>query len=107
MGKAGSRSTDRPDRAGLKQCCHYDNFAVIEGMVRYCVMAVLTIRNVPEDVHRALRVRAALHGRSTEAGVRVSDALAAIGRKVGLTDEEFAILESVRDRTPAEPPSFE
>ena len=33
-------------------------------------MAVLTIRSVPEDVHRALRVRAAQHGRSTEAEVR-------------------------------------
>jgi len=62
-------------------------------------MAVLTVRNVPDDVHRALRVRAAQHGRSTEAEVReilaaavkpekrvrVGDALAAIGRKVGLT----------------------
>lgn len=83
-------------------------------------MAVLTIRNVPEDVHRALRVRAALHGRSTESEVReilsaavksenrvrVGDSLAAIGRKIGLTAEESAILESIRDRTLAEPPRF-
>jgi plasmid stability protein len=33
-------------------------------------MAILTVRNVPDDVHRALRVRAAQHGRSTEAEVR-------------------------------------
>ena len=33
-------------------------------------MAMLTVRNLPDDVHRALRVRAALHGRSTEAEVR-------------------------------------
>jgi len=39
--------------------------------------------------------------------VRVGDALAAIGRRVGLTDEDFAILEKVRDRTPAEPLRFE
>lgn len=39
--------------------------------------------------------------------VRVADALAANGRKIGLTDEDFAILESVRDRTPAEPQRFE
>lgn len=84
-------------------------------------MAVLTIRNVPEDVHRALRVRAAQPGRSTEAEVReilsavvkpesrvrVGDALAAIGRKIGLTDEEAAAIESVRDKTPAEPMRFE
>lgn len=84
-------------------------------------MATLTVRNVPDDVHRALRVRAAEHGRSTEAEVReilaavvkpekrvrVGDALAAIGRKVGLTDEEFAVFESVRDKTPAKPVSFD
>lgn len=33
-------------------------------------MAVLTVKNLPDDVHRALRVRAAQHGRSTEAEVR-------------------------------------
>lgn len=33
-------------------------------------MAVLTVRNVPDEVHRALRLRAAQHGRSTEAEVR-------------------------------------
>ena len=33
-------------------------------------MAMLTVRNLPDDVHRALRVQAALHGRSTEAEVR-------------------------------------
>ena len=84
-------------------------------------MAILTVRNVPDDVHRALRVRAAQHGRSTEAEVReilaaavkpasrvrVGDALAAIGRKIGLTNEDFAVLESVRDKTPAEPLRFD
>lgn len=30
-------------------------------------MAVVTVRNLPEETHRALRVRAAQHGRSTEA----------------------------------------
>jgi plasmid stability protein len=30
----------------------------------------LTVRNLPEETHRALRVRAAHHGRSTEAEVR-------------------------------------
>jgi antitoxin FitA len=33
-------------------------------------MAVLTVRNLPDETHRALRVRAAHHGRSTEAEVR-------------------------------------
>lgn len=84
-------------------------------------MAVLTVRNIPDEVHRALRLRAAQHGRSTEAEireilasavkpetrVRLGDALVALGRKVGLTDEEFAILEQARDKTPAEPMRFE
>lgn len=84
-------------------------------------MAILTVRNVPDDVHRALRVRAAQHGRSTEAEVReilaaavkpeqrvrMGEALAAIGRKIGLTDEDFAVFESVRDQTPAKPLSFD
>ncbi|MDN5869416.1 MAG: plasmid stabilization protein [Nitrococcus sp.] len=76
---------------------------------------------MPDDVHRALRVRAAEHGRSTEAEVReilttavkpeqrirMGDALASLGRKIGLTDEDFAVLEKVRDKTPAEPMKFE
>lgn len=84
-------------------------------------MAMLTVRNVPDDVHRALRVRAALHGRSTEAEVReilasavkpetrvrLGDALAALGRTIGLTNEDVEILDRVRDRTPAEPPKLE
>lgn len=84
-------------------------------------MAILTVRNVPDDVHRALRVRAAQNGRSTEAEVReilatvvkpekrvrVGEALAAIGRKIGLTNEDFVVFESVRDKTPAQPLSFD
>lgn len=85
------------------------------------IMAILTIRNVPDHVHRALRMRAAQHGRSTEAEVReilatavkpeervrMGDALASIGRKIGLTNEDLAVLESVREKAPAEPLSFD
>ncbi|MHB1516433.1 MAG: FitA-like ribbon-helix-helix domain-containing protein [Acidiferrobacteraceae bacterium] len=84
-------------------------------------MAMLTVRNLPDDVHRALRVRAAQHGHSTEAEVReilasavkpktrvrVGDALAALGRKIGLTNEDFEVFDQVRDKTPAKPPKFE
>ena len=84
-------------------------------------MAMLTVRNLPDDVHRALRVQAALHGRSTEAEVReilavavkpesrvrLGDALAALSREVGLTNEDFGIFDQVRDKTPAEPLTFE
>ena len=33
-------------------------------------MAVVTVRNVPEETHRALKLRAAQRGRSTEAEIR-------------------------------------
>jgi len=70
-------------------------------------MPVLTVRNVPEDVHRALRLRAAQHGRSTEAEVRsilesavkpgdrvgVGALLFEIGRRAELTDEDVHALE--------------
>lgn len=84
-------------------------------------MAMLTVRNLPDDVHRALRVQAALHGHSTEAEVReilavavkpearvrLGDALAALGRKIGLTNEDFDVFTQVRDKTPAQPLRFE
>lgn len=33
-------------------------------------MASITVRNLPDETHRALRIRAAQNGRSTEAEVR-------------------------------------
>lgn len=84
-------------------------------------MAMLTVRNLPDEVHRALRVQAALHGRSTEAEVReilanavkpearvrLGDALAALGRNLGLENEDFEVFNAVQDKTPAEPLGFE
>jgi plasmid stability protein len=84
-------------------------------------MPSVTVRNVSDEVHRAIRVRAARHGRSIEAEMRdilgsavkpqgrikLGSLLAEIGRKVNLTDEEFALFEGVRDRTPARAASFE
>ena len=84
-------------------------------------MAMLTVRNLSDEVHRALRVRAAQHGNSTEAEVReilaaavkpetrvrLGDALATLGRKIGLTDKDFEAFHQVRDKTPAEPLRFE
>lgn len=84
-------------------------------------MAILTVRNLSDEVHRALRVRAAQHGRSMEAEVRdiltsavkpegrvkLGSLLAEIGRQTKLTDEEFAILEQVRNKTPVQPANFE
>lgn len=84
-------------------------------------MATVTVRNLPDEVHRALRVRAATHGRSTEAEIRdilestvrpperlrLGTALAELSRRVGLTNDDLAHLEQIRDKTPAEPARFE
>ena len=79
-------------------------------------MASVTVRNLSDETHRALRVRAATHGRSTEAEIRailesavrpegrikLGTLLSEIGREVGGID-----LEIERDRAPTEPVSFE
>ncbi|MDN5864728.1 MAG: Arc family DNA-binding protein [Gammaproteobacteria bacterium] len=79
-------------------------------------MSAVTVRNLPEDTHRALKLRAARHGRSTEAEIRaileeatsaekrikVGSALA--GFRKNLRDIEF---DTQRDPTPPEPVEFE
>ena len=83
-------------------------------------MAILTVRNVPDEVHRALRVRAALRGRSIEAEVRaileetvlpegrvgLGSLLTAVGRRAKLTDDESAGFAR-RDSAPALPLDLE
>jgi antitoxin FitA len=84
-------------------------------------MAMLTVRNITDEVHRALRVRAAKHGHSMEAEVReilesaispagrvkLGSLLADMGRQARLTEQEFAVFAQVRDKSPARPVSFE
>lgn len=85
-------------------------------------MANVNVRNLPDEVHRAIRIRAAQHGRSTEAEirdileravrpdgrVRLGSFLASIAREAGgLTDEEHALFESARIKSPARVASFE
>ena len=67
-------------------------------------MPNLTVRNLSEETHRALRVRAARHGRSTEAEVRtileetvrpparlrIGSELHRIAREIGGMDEVAA-----------------
>ena len=79
------------------------------------IMAAITVRNLPDEVHRALRVRAAQNGRSTEAEIReilkeavkpkdrlkVGSALAAFGDKYQLD------LEIVREQEPSRVATFE
>ncbi|HJR10771.1 MAG: Arc family DNA-binding protein [Xanthomonadaceae bacterium] len=84
-------------------------------------MPSITIRNIPEEVRRALRVRAAMHGRSTEAEVRDILAMAAkpegrvklgslltsIGREAGLTRADAEVFQKLRNKAPARPMAFE
>jgi antitoxin FitA len=85
-------------------------------------MGSVTIRNLPDEVHRALRLRAARHGRSTEAEIRsileqatkpegrvkLGSYLQAAAREAGpLSEEEFAIFNSVRDKSKARAADFE
>jgi plasmid stability protein len=85
------------------------------------IMAAVTIRNLSEETHRALKVRAAQHNRSTEAEMRaileaavrpegrlrLGTAMSEIGQKYGITNAEIEALEQVRDTRPAEPIKFE
>lgn len=79
-------------------------------------MASITVRNVPDETHRALRIRAAQNGRSTEAEIReileeavrpkerlkIGSALAAFGDKYKLDD-----LNIVREQYGTRSMSFE
>ena len=84
-------------------------------------MAAVTIRNLPEETHRALKIRAAQHKRSAEAEMRaileaavrpvgrllLGTTLADMSRKIGLTNADVeALLDQTRDRTPADPLRF-
>ena len=85
-------------------------------------MPAITIRNLSAETHRALKMRAVQHGRSTEAEVRdileqaarpqhrvrLGSLLAEIGREARMSNEEHALFETAirRDRTPANPIDF-
>jgi plasmid stability protein len=82
-----------------------------------CSVPILTVRNLPDETHRALRHRAAEHGRSTEAEVRsileeavrpskrlkIGTELFRIGQEVGGMED----LEIPRDRSEIRGADFE
>ena len=79
-------------------------------------MPVVTVRKLPSETHRALKLRAARHGRSTEAEIRaileeavrpktrvkIGSELAAFGQLFGGIE-----LDITRSQTPTEPAEFE
>ncbi len=78
-------------------------------------MAAVTIRNLPEETHRAIKARAKQHGRSTEAEIRhildeatrpqnrvkLGTELANFARQFGGVDVDFN-----RSPSPIEPADF-
>jgi antitoxin FitA len=85
------------------------------------IMPAVTIRNLSDETHRALKVRAARHNRSTEAEMRaildaaarpegrlrLGSALAEMSRNIGVTNADVAALEETRGSGPADPMRFE
>lgn len=81
-------------------------------------MSAVTVRNIPEETHRALKLRAAQHGRSTEAEIRyilevavrpkvgIGSTLAAFASEIGHVDFD-SDMNFQRDKTPVRPVSFE
>ncbi|UEM05996.1 plasmid stabilization protein [Skermanella rosea] len=84
-------------------------------------MAAVTIRNLSEEAHRALKVRAAQHNRSAEAEMRaileaavrpegrllLGTVLREIGQKYDIANADIEAIAQVRDTRPAEPMKFE
>ena len=84
-------------------------------------MAVLTIRMIPDEVYRALMLRAKSHGQSIESEareilhqavvgaerVKVGSVLQAISRQAGLTSEDLAVFDARLDSSPARAALFE
>ncbi|WP_407527654.1 FitA-like ribbon-helix-helix domain-containing protein [Methylobacterium oryzisoli] len=80
-------------------------------------MAAVTIRNLSDEAHRALKVRAAQNNRSAEAEMRaileaavrpedrlrLGTALSDMSRKIGLTNADVEALDHARDTGPAAP----
>jgi plasmid stability protein len=80
-------------------------------------MAAVTIRNLSDETHRALKVRAARHNRSTEAEIRIileeavrpserlrlGTAIMEMVGEEGLTEAEVETIQALRDGKPAKP----
>jgi plasmid stability protein len=99
----------------MKYCYQSEEMIVLNAYRGGAIMASVTVRNLPDETHRALRVRAAQNGRSTEAEIReileeavrpqkrlkLGSALAALGDKYNLD------LQIIRDQEPGRIVTFE
>lgn len=83
-------------------------------------MPAVTIRNLSEEAHRALKARAVQNERSTEAEIRaileqavrpegrlrIGSALSEIGEKHGVTRADIESLQQGHSSRPADPMTF-
>ncbi len=84
-------------------------------------MPAVIIRKLSPETHRALKLRAAQHDRSTEAEIRaildaavkpegrpqIGTIISDRSRDLGLTNDDVDALTTVTEKRPAEPMSFE
>lgn len=84
-------------------------------------MPAVTIRNLSEEIHRAIKIRAIQHGRSAEAEMRdilesavlpperlrIGTAMSSLSKAAGLINADFEGLEQTSRKSPAQPMSFE
>ena len=84
-------------------------------------MASVLVRNLSDETHRALKARASMNKRSTEAEIRaildaavrpaerlrLGTALAETSRSLGLTNADVEAIERREHRDPAEPMRFD
>jgi antitoxin FitA len=101
-------------RADWPSCL--DHAIIFLYLMSFVVMPAVTIRKLSPETHRALKARARLHGRSTEAEIRaileaavkpaeeigIGSALAALGRRFRGVE-----LEITRESAPARPTRLE
>lgn len=120
---ADNQSSPRKDYVNSLESFHHHTDFDIKAIIFLLVisMPAVTIRNISDETHRALHVRAAHHGRSTEAEIRdileaavrpserlkLGSLLAAIGRDAQLSNADVEALQKNRDDAPAEPMTFE
>lgn len=83
-------------------------------------MPTMTIRNIPDIIHNAIKARARMNNRSAEAEVRallektmleepsikLGDRLHAIFAETGLTEEEYTIICQRSEQTERDLPDF-
>jgi antitoxin FitA len=100
------------------QKCNGDSTLFNQGKI--VNLAAVTIRSLPDEIHRAIKVRAEKHNRSAEAEMRaileaavrpenrlrLGTAISNMSREIGLTGEDVEALNEACTNSSAEPLLF-